>query len=232
MKFIALAAAALMATASPALAQRAEGPYIGIQAGAVAPENTQMQVKGQDLRATRDLGWSAGGFAGYDFGYVRAELEGNYTDAATDQIYDPKASYDANGRQRTAGAMVNVFADYDVTPRLSVYAGPGAGVQFVRSKAYASNDCKSALSMRAVNASPSGEGCRPNGRNGSGQFAYQATAGVRYAVAPRTSIGVKYTFTEILDVRFAGDNKRLRNVSFAKESVKNHGAALTLTRTF
>ncbi len=77
---------AASAIAAPAMARDGEG-YIGVDAGAVVYEDSQILISGgRSATVEYDTSWELGAVVGYDWGPIRTELEGSYKEADTDTI--------------------------------------------------------------------------------------------------------------------------------------------------
>ena len=113
MKKLLLAGAALAALASPAYA-RDNSAYFGIEVGPMWAMDLDVEEDGIDeFDVNHRLGVDGDLIAGYDFGLVRAELEGAYKWAKHDE-YDPDgvgASLDADGWTRAYSIMGNAMVD-------------------------------------------------------------------------------------------------------------------------
>jgi outer membrane protein OmpA-like peptidoglycan-associated protein len=208
----ALLAATILAVPAAASAQPVTGLYIGLGAGANWVNNpSTFDLSGETLpgnfglppnvrvenagKANFKLGWTGAASIGWGFGNgFRVELEGNYRENEVDSIRGLGLAPIARtgGFQRTYGAMVNVFYDFDFAnfglgqSIFQPYIGIGAG--------YAWTDWKNIRGVSAVN------GLVLTADDDDGQFAYQAILGV---ATPLTWLGVT-GLTLTAEYRFFG----------------------------
>jgi opacity protein-like surface antigen len=196
-----LAAAAVAAIATPAVAQNS-GPYIGIEGGVMFPRDTQVDADvnfvdplAPDVvfRDVFDLDYKRGfdvdAIAGYDFGVFRIEGELGYKRAKIHKIeldqrfiddYEEatgvdlsNVNFNVDGSAKVTSAMLNALVDVDAGG-LALYAGGGAGRAWVKMM----GDRDSA-------------------------WAYQFIVGARAPVTNSIDVGIKYRYfrTAGLDFR-------------------------------
>ncbi|MCO6419571.1 OmpA family protein [Siccirubricoccus sp. KC 17139] len=207
----ALLATTLLAAPTLASAQPVSGLYIGVGAGGNwinnpskfdisgntvtgnfgLPENVRVDNVG---KANFEFGWGGVVSIGWGFGNgFRAELEGNFRENEVDSIrgFGLAPVGRTGGFQRTYGAMVNVFYDFDLAnfglgqSIFQPYVGIGAG--------YAWTDWQN---LRGQSAN----GLVIHSNDDDGQFAYQAIVGV---ATPLTWVGVR-GLTLTAEYRFFG----------------------------
>lgn len=71
-----------------------------------------------------DVGWSFGGTVGYDFGFLRFDVEYNYNKNTVSRLNTTPAS----GEITTISYLLNGYLDFDLIPNTTVYVGGGVGV--------------------------------------------------------------------------------------------------------
>ena len=214
MRNILLAAAAVTALATPALARDGQ-PYVGIEAGVVLPEDLQFDIEiddGTDQVTIDDAftvdfkkGLDLDAIAGYDFGVVRVEGELGYKRFRTDAVtFSPQSGlgdedFDDNSRASVLSLMGNAMLDFTNEQGLSGYIGGGLGRARVR------------LGGEADSA-----------------FAWQVIAGVRQAVTDSIDVGLKYRYFHTGDLDFNDDfvsaTGELRTHSLLASLIFNFGA--------
>ena len=207
MRKLAIAMAlASTAIATPAVA-RDKSFYVGLEGGAMIVEDLQgnfddgVTTFGDAFVVNYDTGYDIDAIVGYDFGFFRLEGELAYKRAevagvnvTTDIDLGTNGNADG-GRVQTLSAMLNGLLDFGNEDGLSGYIGGGLG--------WASVDLKAAtntLDFYSVSDTDS-------------HFAFQAIAGLRFAVSPNLDLGVKYRHMEIPNFEFTdtfdGDPIRL-----------------------
>ena len=198
-----LAAAAAAAIASPAAARDGSG-YFGVEAGVLFPKDTNFNLTGTyyydyydvDLAADADhkTGFDTDLIAGYDLGMVRIEGElgwkrakhKDYSGTGTiysvyyQDTYDIDGTVEADGETSVVSAMVNVLLDFGNEDGLSFYVGGGAGWSRTKFR-FDTSDTQTIVDNVGFSLKESG-------------FAWQAIAGVRYAVSPNIDLGLKYRY--------------------------------------
>ena len=157
-KLPAAAIAAAVIAASPAHARDGQA-YVGIEAGAmfiddieasatepfdfVIPLASPASIGPQALGDTGffdvelDTGYDVGGVVGYDWGYVRTEVEVSYRRATFTEIRIDEEDFfggdhDAKGRISSRSVVVNVLGDLPLGNGFTVSAGPGFGWSSIR----------------------------------------------------------------------------------------------------
>ena len=193
-----LIAAAAVAAASPAFAGP-DGPYVGIEGGVSLPQSNNYDVTvtngttsttyGDGYRVHRKLGYDVDLLAGYKLGLLRLEAEGGYQRAKVNGLTVSNTLLGNVGT--TAGTVVvpgelgvgnhigvkklmaNALIDGNFGGGFGGYAGVGAG----RAWAKFSGDSDSA-------------------------WAYQAIAGLHYAISPNIDAGVKYEYFRTGNLNF------------------------------
>jgi opacity protein-like surface antigen len=195
-KFTIAVALASTALATPAVA-RDNSPYVGLEGGGMIQENTNYDYTdptvsvGAAYRLHHHVGYDVDLIGGYDFGMFRLEGEVGYKRAGVKNIdVNPAislantANYDASGHSSAVSAMVNGLADFGDNSGFAGFVGAGVGVARVHE----------AFDIAAINRNFSG--------SSKGRLAWQAVAGVRYAVSPDFDIGLKYRYFNVDSLRF------------------------------
>jgi len=199
---IALAASTVMASA-PAAA-RDGSVYIGVEGGLLFARDLKLDGNVSQSGSRTFAGTGVGGLyrldlnkgadvdvnLGYDFGLLRAEVEGGYKRAGVDAISglpitggtttalvigSPAVSLDAKGKVSVSSIMGNVLLDFGDASNIAFYAGGGAG--------YAK------VGLEDVNDA---SGRTYGGSDGG--FAWQAIAGARARISDLVDFGIKYRY--------------------------------------
>lgn len=221
------ASALAVATASPALAD-VSGPYVGIEGGVTFPQHTDLDVILNNTTTYTNgytvghkTGYDADIVAGYKLGLFKFELEGGYKHAKTKSfgVSAPLITDvgTAAGVTATAGdfpsgshigiksLMANAMLDSDLGGGLGAYAGGGLGRAWV---SYAGDH--------------------------DDAMAYQAIAGVRYAVTPNVDVGLKYRYFHTAKLSF-NDAFTVNSVPFttsARGNYDSHSVLASLVYNF
>src|SRR5438552_2839185 len=172
------AAVAAAAVASPVVAR--DGPYVGVEGGALLVQKTTADYQGitgltdGTIGIKHKTGIDLDAIAGYDFGMFRVEGELGYKKAgikSTNPNIPFFTFFEDGGRGRTVSAMVNALVDFGPDDGLNGYVGGGVGA---------------ARTSYKVNIISFG-GTDSN-------FAWQLIAGIRYPVSPHFDVGLKYRY--------------------------------------
>jgi len=208
--------------ASPAYAQdeiEDHGPYIGVDAGLVLPNNYSTDIANvrEDARTSSDMGWEAAALLGYDWGRFRTELEGNYRTWGGDEITSSVAgipqsatttatgTFDYDGDITLKSVMANALVDFGEDDGVQFSIGAGAG--------------RTWLDIETSGA-PSGFAYLDTSDS---EWSWQGIAQVRVPVSERVDIGLKYRYFSTLE--FEVDDTQGRLADF---EVASHSAALSL----
>ena len=176
-----LGALCVAAAISPANAGSSEGWYLGLEAGAnwVDDWGTLATVRGGGTTPSEagfDTGWTALGTVGYSFpGSWRTELELGFRENVLAQTTPGALLWD-EGRLREMTAMANVLYDLDISERLFLSLGAGAGADHAE------------VSDRRAGAAYDDETWR---------LAYQGLAGVNYSIGSRTTAFLNYRYLRV-----------------------------------
>ena len=209
-----LGAVCVAASCAPALAAGSPGWYVGLEAGANwvddwASVATPRGGTAGAAEASFDTGWAALGSVGYAFaGNWRGELELGFRENDLSATTPGALLWD-EGRLRELSAMANVLYDLDLTDRIFLSIGAGAGAD------------RAEITDRRAGALYSQE---------NWNLAYQGIAGLNFAVGGRTTAFVNYRYLRVgnpeFDMRqqYAGATASLQPYGiegddFAKHSV-------------
>lgn len=213
MKILALCAAGTLAVllATPGMAQQARGIYLGAGAGVNIRQDQRWTINDPRTDGHADVGFDtapAGNlYIGYDFGAIRADLEGSFrqNDIGTTKLsYDsfrlnrfitvPGASdvkINVKGHERTIGLMANLYYDFEFGSPFVPYVGGGIGVGF--------NNWK----VKNKDANIDFDYDSP-------LFAYQGIAGVSYYVTPKLAVNVEYRYFGETDAEFTSGSTKIK----------------------
>ncbi len=228
-------ALATTALAGPALARPAQAWYVGVDAGAILPENEQFRVTTTTGVATPnafkvklDTGYDVDGVIGYDFGAFRAEFEVGYKENKLNHITvgaggisalqaggtagPTTGDYFASGKSRVLSFMTNGLVDFGSSQLGSVggFVGGGVGVARVKQSQF--------LIQNASNAFTNDSDTR---------FAWQLLAGITKPISQHVDLGLKYRFFNVQNVRtFAVTGEELDS------RFRSHSLLVNLTYRF
>ena len=222
-----LAAAAAVAIASPAAA-RDGSAYVGFDLGAMMPEDNDFDFEGpntsldQVMNLDYDVGYDVDLVGGYDFGMFRGEVELGYKRASAnevtfDSVVDPTAApHEADGKGSVLSVMANALLDFDGGDGWGGFVGVGGGLAKVKiDTSFSGTFPASGLTDFVVDDSDSG-------------FAWQAIAGVHFAVSQNIDLGVKYRFFNVPNVTL---HDSTLDVSL-KDKWRSHSILASLTYNF
>jgi outer membrane protein OmpA-like peptidoglycan-associated protein len=214
-------AATVLASPFAALAQPADGFYIGGGVGAnyMQHENFQIGSAGggsgsTDLKSRIGPAFSLS--AGYGLGNgLRVELEGTYKENG---FYRGDNSVtNAGGQEQKFGPMVNVLYDFNGLGPIVPYIGAGAGFQWAKES----------------NLHASGPGFVTSAANNTeGSFAYQGILGVAYPIssAPGLAVTADYRFMGLTSNRSYGGSLTSGGTTFPANwrSTNNYNHSLLI----
>lgn len=165
---------------SPAMAQHS-GPYVGAFLGGNALMNAKASDNLGDSSLTFNPALQGSAVIGWDFepgnpaGEGRVELEYSRRSNQLDQVKFVEGSFNGGGNVTADGLLLNFYAVFHVSRRLSPYAGFGIGAARVEA------------SDLNVNGYPLS--------NGSAVvFAYQMGGGVDFALTDHLNLDIGYRF--------------------------------------
>ena len=186
MKWFLLAAVATGALSAPAAA-RDHNWYMGIEGGLLWAQdlefdgtaNSEGPVFFSDYyQLDFKTGLDIDVIGGYDFGFVRTEVEFGYKTADIDEVgglgFTEGSPIDGDGSVRVKSVMANALIDFGNEDGFSVYGGGGLGLAEVKVS-------DSTSSSNNFSLKDSG-------------LAWQLIAGVRYAVWDNVQMGLKYRY--------------------------------------
>ncbi|WP_395676596.1 OmpA family protein [Inquilinus sp.] len=212
MKILALCTAGTLAVllATPGMAQQARGIYVGAGAGVNIRQDQRWTIDDPRTGGHADVGFDTAPtgniYVGYDFGAIRADLEGSFRQ---NDIGTARLSYDAfrmgrlpvpgaddvrinvKGHERTIGLMANVYYDFEFGSRFVPYVGGGIGVGF--------NTWK--VKIRDANI---------DFEYDSPLFAYQGIAGVSYSITPKLAVNLEYRYFGETDAEFTSGPTKIK----------------------
>src|SRR3982751_5595361 len=195
MKRYLLAAASVAAFAAAPAAARDHSAYFGLEVGPMWARDSHLKIDFGDGVGTFDvnhkLGVDGDLIAGYDFGIIRAEVEGGHKWAKHDEYSAGSNKIDADGHSRAYSLMGNVLIDLGDNEKVNFYAGGGVGIAWVRQK---------------IDPIFGGFSISDSG------FAWQGIAGVRAPVFRHFDIGLKYRYFDAGKIKddVGGTNLRSR----------------------
>jgi outer membrane protein OmpA-like peptidoglycan-associated protein len=171
----AVAGCAVALSATTGLAQSKAGPYVTGAAGVTFPRDSTMKGGGLDQSAEMDNGWLALIGIGNDFGNnFRTEFEVGYQRSGVDNVSGTSAS----GHMGALSFMGNVYYDLPVDWPVKPFVGLGLG----------------AANVWASGISPV-LGSRISDHDLG--LAWQATAGVAYAINDRVDATLAYRYFDV-----------------------------------
>lgn len=202
----ALLAALLVSGMSGAALAQSKGFYVGGALGYTSLRDADVRGSGINRTDSYESALSGAGTLGFAHGNgIRTEIELSRRENDVDRVTGTGAGTGAGAIAATSG-MLNLIYDLRAGASLTPYIGIGAGL------AYFSGD--GARSTAAGTGSIKGSDT---------EFAYQAIAGIAFAVTERVSLALDYrylsTFQEPdLDLRFASGASRSVSVDYASHS--------------
>jgi len=204
---VAVVSSVLFLVAAPAFAA---GGYLGIEGGAVWPED--VSLSGGNL--SFDTGWSLGAVAGYNFGTWRREGEYAYRSndgSATVSAGTSGVSETGGGDTVTNALMLNAFYDFRmVSPTVYPYLGAGMGFAWVDQEV-------TTPSFRVDDSDT--------------VFAYQFIAGIGFDLSKAFTMALDYRYFATADPSYSYNTTTGTSGSFNSES-KSSNVMLTLRFNF
>ncbi len=202
-KYLLPAALAMSALPAPALAID-HNVYVGIEGGAWLVNVIKADTDGFDfpfpfpgplsvsvpsdtgINAALKTGYDIDAVAGYDWGYVRTELELGIKHAKFDRVAIGEANifageHDAYGYINSFSLMANVLADVPLGHGFNITAGPGLGWGQLRVHAQVDTHDTGTSTAKLDDELESG-------------MIWQLTGGVRKQVSNRAEVGLKYRY--------------------------------------
>lgn len=213
-----LGALCVAAASGPAGAGTSEGWYLGLEAGANWVDDwssiaTPPIGASTSSEASFDTGWTSLGTVGYAFpGSWRTELELGFRENVLAQTTPGALLWD-EGRLREMTAMANVLYDLDISERLFLSLGAGAGADHAQ------------VTDRRGGAAYDDE---------TWSLAYQGLAGVNYTIGSRTTAFLNYRYLRAnnpsFDMRqqYAGATAGLQPYAFDGDDFAKHAVTAGL----
>ena len=181
-------------------------------------------------------GWEAGGFAGYDFGLLRVEVEGSYRVAELDAVelndppipvnggsvsdtaplalapglYGSGSFPNAGGSTRIAAGIANLLLDFGGEDGIGLQVGGGAGYALVKADIYQLYEPGSAFVD-----------------DEDGAFTYQGLAQLYLPAGENVEIGLRYRYS-----RFTGIESDFANSLNADGILSTHSVLASLAVNF
>jgi outer membrane protein OmpA-like peptidoglycan-associated protein len=193
-------------------ARHIDGWYISLEGGANWIEDWSHQRFPGAIPsvATLDTGWAVLTSVGYGWRSWRFEFEAGYRDNDVDSYLSPVLLPTVVADVWEASFMANALYDLELTEKLSLSLGAGAGGDFAN-----------------VEFSTGG----PQFEADDWSFAYQGLAGLSYEVGRRTSLFLNYRYMRIVDHEF--DFRPATNVLLTNgDDVVKHTATIGLRYAF
>jgi opacity protein-like surface antigen len=225
------AAAAAGAIASPAFA---DGPYVGLEGGVTLPRSTDLDIILNNTSVTPNTsvtyangervkfktGWDVDALAGYKLGLFRLEVQGGYQRAPLKSL---TASTTLINDVSTAAGTTATSANFP---------GSRIGVTYVLANALLDGDLGGGfggyIGGGAGRAWASYSGDKDNG------WAFDGTAGLRYALTPNVDAGVKYQYLRTAKLNF-NDAFAVNGVNYtstARGNYASHNVLASLVYNF
>ena len=185
-----------LAIATPVSAQDV-GPYLGIEGGVAFPGDFTSDIDGnRDASETSlDMGWEVAGQLGYDWGWVRTEIEASHRRFDVEevdftapnflviQVAPGPVRFGLDGDIRLTSLMGNILFD--------IAGGDDGGLGF-------SLGAGAGRTWMGIDAVPTGTGPASIDDSDS-EWAWQGIAQLRVPVSDRASLSVKYRYFSTLE---------------------------------
>jgi OmpA-OmpF porin, OOP family len=182
----------LISQTSVAAAASSEGTYFALEGGVNFLQDSDLsitvpgptEIAGELFYTT---GWAAGAAAGYECANglaLEAELAYRQNGLDGEEVMGTPLGVD--GTESSIAFMGNAKFNMDTGTLLTPFVGAGAG-----------------LAVLKVDAQPDGGG---DFKDTDTQFAYQAMAGVSYAVSPHLHLALEYIYFATTSPTFAADS--------------------------
>ena len=212
-KFL-LAAVAAAAIASPAAARDGSG-YVGIDLGPMLAEDTKLDFDdgvreiNNAVSPDYDIGFDIGLVGGYDFGFIRTEVDLAYKHAGVNEVVlgdlggqacptPDSCILDADGDGSVLSAMANLLFDFGEDDGLSGFVGAGVGLARV------SIDTDFSGSFPTIPQTDFGFDDEDSA------VAWQLIAGFRVPVSTNIDAGLKYRFFNTRELEFSDGADHLK----------------------
>src|SRR5688572_777771 len=210
-------AVAASALAAPAMARDGEG-YFGADIGVILDNEVDVAISGvrDAVNVEHEMGWDLGAFLGYDFGFIRTEVEMAYKESDPESLiagppgiphftavpvtgtFDPVA-----GELQVVTAMANALFDIGGNGGVGFSAGVGAGHAWVNAN-YLTG--LSAVSVGYLD-------------DQDHDWAWQAIAALRIPVTETAEIGLKYRYLNTKQMELTDQIGRFNALELETHSV-------------
>ena len=166
-------------------AYSSEGFYGKVSIGTAMPLDADIEQSGVSMETEQDDGVALGAALGYDFGNIR--IEGELTHQTNDfrELKFGGNRFDLEGKTRATAFLVNGCYDFTNKTPFTPYVTAGLGC--------------AKIEVKDLNFKGS---ARPATSDDEWEFAYQAGAGVEYAVTEQIALDLKYRFFAMSDPEF------------------------------
>jgi len=173
---------ALLISCSAVGAMAAQGPYLSLNAGITMPTDSDISEGGESVEIKYDTGYAIGAALGFNFGAGRLEGELGYKAADTDEVsVSGLGSASLDGDLSVLSFMANGYLDFNVNPTVKPYLMAGIGMANVT---FDSNDL--------------------DVDDDDTVFAYQAGAGVGFALNDKITLDLSYRYMGTQDPEIEG----------------------------
>lgn len=211
-----LGAVASLALTGAANARELNGWYVGLEGGGNWIQDADSVFDGGPFVSTTsfDTGWAALGSVGYKWHSWRAELELGYRandfDAFQVTGFAPSTT---GGKFDELSAMLNILYDVELTERIGLFVGAGAGGDFID---YENNVGTFAHNIDII--------------DDDAVFAWQAMGGVNYQLTSSTELVLAYRYFNADSPSFATFGGILHTDDY--DNVVKHTATIGLRYHF
>ncbi|MGB3165671.1 MAG: OmpA family protein [Alteraurantiacibacter sp.] len=202
------------AWATPALAQD-DAAYLGVEGGVLFPANSDIDIgnRVEPFEVDHDTGWMAGATLGYDWGWLRTEVEGTYRDFGVNEIVVPApgipvdtlmpetGTFDYDGDVGIVSLMANALVDFGEADGAGFAVGAGVGRAWMDLE---------------TSASSTGPG---HFDDSASAWAWQGMAQARLPLSDRLSASARYRYFSTLEADFMDTRGRENDVEFGIHSV-------------
>ncbi len=171
------------------------GFYLGLTGGVAYLDDTEVDRTGglNRVDVEYDLGWALQGQIGYEFDDLfapnvdlRLDLEAGYMTAEVDRLSVGGVNVvGSSGEFRAFSLTTNAYLDYNITDRLDVFVGGGAGLGFTNTDDYRGNGVSVFDGDDTV-------------------FAFHLDAGVSFDVTEMVVLEARYRYMNFVNVEASG----------------------------
>lgn len=174
-------------------AYSSESLYGKISVGMAMPLDSDIEQSGFSMETEQDNGVALGAALGYDFGHIR--IEGELTRQTNDfsKLNFLGHSVDLEGKTRATAFLINGYYDFTNKSPFTPYVSAGLGC--------------AKIEVEDLNYKAS---VSPAVSDDDFVFAYQAGAGVEYAVTEKIALDLKYRYWGTSDPEFGQTEAEFR----------------------